>query len=129
MNKRITFIAGLAALLLLPGIAGCGKTFTVKYAGGPVAQDAAGNMAELNENGIYHYPEEPQTQPHKMYSYNYYPSSNVYYDKERKLYFFTNGDEWYDSPFLPPNFNIDPKEVVTVQRESEKPFLATAPQP
>ncbi len=62
--------------------------------------------------------------PNKVYTYLYYPSVNVYYDTTRKLYFFTDGEDWQEATRLPSSFFVDKNEAVTVRLKSDKPFLS-----
>lgn len=78
---------------------------------------------------VWHLPAflEPARQvsmPKKVYTYLYYPSVNIYFDTTRKLYFFTDGEDWQEATRLPSGFLINKNEAVTVQLKSDKPFLA-----
>ena len=60
----------------------------------------------------------------KVYTYLYYPTVNIYYDTNRKLYFFTDGEDWQEASKLPSGFLINKNEAMTVRLKSDKPFLA-----
>jgi hypothetical protein len=57
------------------------------------------------------------------YQYRYYPSSNIYFDVDRKLYFFLQGGNWEFAASLP--FNLIPKlgSHVSIEMEIERPYL------
>ena len=69
-------------------------------------------------------PAQQVSVPNKVYTYLYYPSVNIYYDTTRKLYFFTDGEDWQEAVSLPSTFLIDKNEAVTVRLKSDKPFLS-----
>ena len=56
------------------------------------------------------------------HKYRYYPSLYVYFDIDRKVYFYLEGDEWELVVTLPENITIDGYEYVTLQMDSEKPY-------
>jgi hypothetical protein len=57
------------------------------------------------------------------YQYRYYPSSNVYFDLDRKLYFFLQGGSWEFAASLP--FDLIPKlgSHVSIEMEIAKPYI------
>jgi len=69
-------------------------------------------------------PAQKVSTPNKIYTYQYYPTTNIYYDKSRKLYFFTDGEDWQEDTTLPPRLQIDQNEGVTVRLKTDKPFLS-----
>jgi len=69
-------------------------------------------------------PAQKVSTPKKVYTYQYYPTVNIYYDTTRKLYFFTDGEDWQEAPRLPSNVQIDQDEGVTVKLKTDKPFLS-----
>ncbi len=78
---------------------------------------------------VWHLPKflEPARQvsgPKRMDTYLYYPTVNVYYDTSRKLYFFTDGEDWQEANKLPSGFLINKNEAMTVRLKSDKPFLS-----
>ena len=59
---------------------------------------------------------------HKKYSYYYYPSSYVYYDANRGLYFYMEGSAWRSGSSLPSFIRIDSGEVIVVKVDTDKPY-------
>jgi hypothetical protein len=57
------------------------------------------------------------------HQYRYYPSLYVYFDIDRKIYFYFEGDEWKLVVTLPENIKIDGHEYVTLQMDSEEPYV------
>jgi hypothetical protein len=49
-----------------------------------------------------------------VYHYRYYPSASVYFDMDRKLYFYLSKGSWTESPTLPDDIakNLGPSAVV-----------------
>lgn len=54
--------------------------------------------------------------------YRYYPSSQVYYEKERGVYFYYKYGEWQVSVSLPSSIQIDADDYVTLEMDSDKPY-------
>ncbi|NWF52727.1 MAG: hypothetical protein HXY47_06550 [Nitrospirae bacterium] len=54
--------------------------------------------------------------------YYYYPSTYVYFDIDRKVYFFMEGGIWKTSPVLPPVVIVDPDEHVVIELDTDKPY-------
>ena len=70
------------------------------------------------------FPSQNVSTSNKIYTYQYYPTTNIYYDTTRKLYFFTDGEDWQEDRKLPPQFIINQNEAVTVRLKTDKPFLS-----
>ena len=56
------------------------------------------------------------------YKYRYYPSSHVYYDTGRGLYFYYSDGDWRVSVSLPSIIRIDVNDFVALEMDSDKPF-------
>jgi hypothetical protein len=56
------------------------------------------------------------------YRYHYYPSSHVYFDSERSLYFYYLEDRWHASEWLPNRIAIDKREYVVIDMDIDKPY-------
>ena len=54
--------------------------------------------------------------------YYYYPSSSVYFDVERRVYFYRSGGEWHVSPILPPTIVIEPTHYAEMDLETDEPY-------
>lgn len=54
--------------------------------------------------------------------YRYYPYHYVYYDIERGVYFYVEGDNWQVSVRLPSSIHIGCAKYVTLELETEKPY-------
>ena len=59
---------------------------------------------------------------HKKYSYCYYPSSYVYYDANRGLYFYMKSGAWRSGSSLPSFIHIDSGEVIVMKLDTDKPY-------
>jgi hypothetical protein len=67
-------------------------------------------------------PHAPAHGYHKNFSYYYYPSSYVYYDADRDLYFYMEASVWRSGSSLPSFIRIDSGEVIVVKVDSDKPY-------
>jgi hypothetical protein len=57
------------------------------------------------------------------YNYHYYPKANVYYDTDRKLYFYMQGDNWRASVSLPLDLKLELGNYLSVEMDCDKPYL------
>jgi len=53
--------------------------------------------------------------------YHYYPSSRVYYERERETYFYYKDGEWRVSVSLPSYIRVDVDEYVILEMDSDRP--------
>ena len=56
------------------------------------------------------------------YRYHYYPSSYVYYDTGRKLYFYYEGGNWRVSVSLPTRIHLDVSDYVSLEMGTDRPY-------
>jgi hypothetical protein len=56
------------------------------------------------------------------HKYRYYPSSRVYFDTGREIYFYYKNGDWHVGVSLPMGIRIDVNEFVTLEMESDKPY-------
>ena len=56
--------------------------------------------------------------------YRYYYSAHVYYDVDRKLYFFPQKEKWLAATGLPRRIRISYDDYVTIVMESDRPYHA-----
>ena len=59
----------------------------------------------------------------QMYSYRYYPSCSVYYDIDRSLYYYLEGDDWIISASLPGNLEWKLGDYVKIDMDTDKPYI------
>ena len=57
------------------------------------------------------------------HTYRYYPSSYVYFDVGRSVYFYMAGGSWVVGTRLPEGVRVDVGEAVTLSLESDKPYV------
>jgi hypothetical protein len=65
----------------------------------------------------------PATANKQKYSYQYYPSSSVYYDIHRKLYFYLEDDNWKIFASLPSNLERKLGDYVKIEMDNDKPYM------
>ncbi len=56
------------------------------------------------------------------HQYRYYPSSYVYFDVGRRLYFYYEGGHWRVSASLPGGIQIEVSDYVTLEMDTDKPY-------
>jgi hypothetical protein len=59
----------------------------------------------------------------KHYRYYYYPASQVYFDTERKLYFYSTGGRWRLSAQLPGVISLHARDYVALDLDSDRPYV------
>ena len=61
--------------------------------------------------------------PQKEYSYRYYPLCSVYYDTDRKLYYYLQDGCWKIFSYLPRNISRELDYYVKLNMDTDKPFI------
>jgi hypothetical protein len=56
------------------------------------------------------------------YAYRYYPSSFVYFDASRKIYFYFENNCWWESASLPKDIRLKFDHYVTIEMDDDKPY-------
>ena len=56
------------------------------------------------------------------HEYRYYPSSSVYYDTGRGLYFYLKGDNWEVGASLPSSLRVGLGDSVSIELDTDKPY-------
>ena len=56
------------------------------------------------------------------YNYRYYPSSSVYFDIYRKVYFYLEGKRWRMSISLPKELRLRIGDYVSIEMNTDKPY-------
>lgn len=56
------------------------------------------------------------------YGYHYYPAAYVYYDTQKKIYFFLEGGKWIVAADLPAEVRVRLGDFVTIQLETDRPY-------
>jgi len=56
------------------------------------------------------------------HKYRYYPSHYVYYDVDRGVYFYIEGDGWRVSARLPGRIHLDYADYVHLEMKTAKPY-------
>ena len=61
----------------------------------------------------------------RKYSYLYYPSNNVYYSTERKVYFYLGQDGWKMGATLPGSVDLSVEKAVAVELDADLPYASS----
>ena len=56
------------------------------------------------------------------HAYRYYPNARTYFDIDRKVYFYLQGDIWRMSVSLPTQLRVQLGDYVTIEMDSDKPY-------
>jgi hypothetical protein len=66
-------------------------------------------------------PWEPRPGTRNPYRYRYYPSSGVYFDPGRNLYFYPEGKVWRSSPARPRHIDFPDNDYIFLDMDSPEP--------
>lgn len=56
------------------------------------------------------------------HKYRYYPSFYVYFDVEKRVYFYLEGDRWRMSARLPNAIRLESADYVVIELKTDKPY-------
>ena len=121
MESVSRFVLLVATLVILVSTSGC--FHHTKHRHKPTLSET-GWTPKIRTTPTELEPARQVSVPAKEYTYEYYPSVDVYYDTTRKLYFYTDGEDWLESENLPETIIINKSEAETVRLKSDKPFLS-----
>ena len=111
--KRLTLImALLVGFVLSIMISGCEKSTLV------IADDHP--VYEAKNSGPP--PWAPAHGYRAKHTYHYYPSTYVYFDIDRRLYFYMSGGSWRVSASLPAGISIAVGESVVLEMDTDTPY-------
>lgn len=112
-RKRALASATIAAILCTSA-GGCSSTSDGKPPSSPPAQSARHGPP----------PWAPAHGYRRKFTYAHYPSCNVYFDRERKLWFWIEGRDWKIGVELPSRIRIDESEGVTIELDTDTPYAS-----
>ena len=93
----------MVGLILLAGCQGGGTPYAVKEKNVPP-------------------PWAPAYGVRAKYQYYYYPSARVYFDINRKVYFYLAGGRWIMNARLPENMVINLNEYIALELDTDRPY-------
>jgi len=93
---------------------------------GPIQQKEHSGL-KSPEKAVKHWKESLSNQsPLKVYrqkySYRYYPSCSVYFDIDRRLYFYPENDSWKIFAILPSVLERKLGHYVEIEMDNDKPY-------
>jgi hypothetical protein len=119
MNKRLgksSILLLLAAVFFMVG--GCAGMH-VSVGDYPEHQ---GPYYEDHKQGGGPPPWAPAHGKRAKYNYQYYPSTQIYYDSGRSIYFYFNNGEWQASTRLPGQIQLGSGNKITLAMNTDKPY-------
>ena len=98
-----------------------------------VAYEKDGNHGYSDEDHKHKHKKKGGPPPHApahgyraKHKYRYYPSSSVYYDSDRRIYFYLEGDNWEVGASLPSRLRIGLGRSVSIELDTDKPYVYNA---
>ena len=111
--KRVTLIMVLlAGFVLSTMISGCQKSRVVVVDDHPVYEAKSPGPP----------PWAPAHGYRAKHRYHYYPSSYVYFDIDRRLYFYVSAGQWRVSASLPADIRIEVGDSVVLEMDTDTPY-------
>lgn len=114
---KLCLVAVMAALTILFG---CGTR-------GGVLVESGGNENAVTRNGPLAQKGPPPWAPAHGYrakqKYLFFPDCPAYYDTDRGVYFYLEGDNWVVSVSLPDRLSLKAGTQVVLEIETDKPYL------
>jgi len=125
--KDFIKIISLTAIFLAPmqvAAIDVGLDIGITIGNNSVKPETAGKTSAVKHKGPpRHAPAHGYRAKHKYY---YYPESRVYFDYNRGLYSYLSGRNWEISAKLPLNLKVQLGNHVSIEMDSEKPFIKHA---
>lgn len=110
--KAMSIMCSFILIMLLSGIIVSSCT-TSKY---------AEKKSPQSEPFISISPSEPTSGERAKFTYRYFPSSFVYFNIDRGIYFYLSEGKWVDSYSLPQTIPIDRDDYVILKIMIDKPY-------
>ena len=114
--KSLIFIITAAFFFAACGITG--GEFGIRWGGatkeGPVVTGAGKKSPP---------PHAPAHGYRAKHQYRYYPSCSVYYDTERRIYFYLSGENWQASASLPNQLSVQLGGYVSIEMDNDRPYV------
>jgi len=118
----VIFVAIFSLVIFFSSTALAGGSFTFKW-----GKDSESGQEQVKSKSKQKKGGPPAHAPAHGYrakhQYRYYPSSNVYKDTERGIYFYLQGDRWEVGASLPLSFREGLGESVSLELETDKPYI------
>ena len=120
-SRRIVVLIALSLAWVLGG------SVTVSEAAGPllIAKKGKAGPPHAVAHGHGHQGPPAHAPAHgyrHKHKYHYYPSHNVYYAPDRKLYFYLQGDGWKTSAELPTSIRLNLGESTSLELDTDIPY-------
>jgi hypothetical protein len=109
------FVVLSACVLFLGGCTAAGLTIA-----GKSAHDPPQPGVDSRKNGPP--PWAPAHGYRAKHKYRYYHDAEVYYDIDKRVYFYYRGGQWQVSVTFPTRVHIDMNRYVTLEMDSDKPY-------
>ena len=125
-NFAKTLLTGLVIVFFIVStifIVGCApKKVKVVYEkdGNPEYSEVSHKHKHKKKGPPAHAPAHGYRAKHQ---YRYYPSRSVYYDTDRRLYFYIKGDNWEVGASLPNRIRIGLGESVNIELDTDRPYV------
>lgn len=97
-----------------------GSSISIKWGKGSDSDKAPVAKKHKKQGPPAHAPAHGYRAKHQ---YRYYPSRSVYYDTDRRLYFYLKGDGWEVGASLPSNLRVGLGESVSIELDTDKPYI------
>ena len=120
--------AGFFIISTVSTIGCAGSRINVEYEKDDSSEYSEDN-SEYTEADLKHKHKKGGPPPHAPahgyranHHYQYYPSSSVYYDSDREIYFYLKGDNWEVGTSLPSSISLRIGDYISIEMNTDKPY-------
>jgi hypothetical protein len=117
-NNRLLYLIVITTALTI--LIGCGTS------GGVGVKAGGGNDVVIQQPPVAQKGPPPWAPAHghrAKQRYLYFPDCPAYYDTDRSVYFYIEGDNWVVSASLPDRVSINLGKYVALELDTDKPYL------
>ena len=118
-KQSILSIVFLSVFFLLPSYAFSGS-FNFSWSDIVNTEPNQPEVKTKNNGPPAHAPAHGYRAKHQ---YRYFPSSSVYHDADRGLYFYLSGSNWRIAASLPHDLQVQLGSSVSIEMDTDKPYL------
>jgi hypothetical protein len=107
-------------MIVVVSIGGCKATGGGVHLGWGTDNCQTSPPHQVNRHGPP--PHAPAHGYRAKYEYRYFPTNKLYFDPQRKLYFYLDGDSWKVGASLPSGMSLSVENYVTLVMDTDKPY-------
>jgi hypothetical protein len=120
-NILLKFMIFLACIFLILSLEACRTVVGGVYGEGGTVSRCPPPVEKVDKKAPL--PHAPAHGHRAKYNYRYYPVPEVYFDVQRRMYFYFEGDNWKMSASLPRNLHLELSNFVNIEMDTARPYV------